>query len=499
MTDVYESPLVSRNASPQMCRLFGARHRIVTWRRIWLTLAECQAELGLPIRPGQLQALRRTLERIDFDRAREHEKRLRHDVMAHLHTWGDAAPSARGILHLGATSMDVVDNADLIILRDALTLIRDWLVNVIDALAAFAKTWRDQPCLGYTHMQPAQLTTVGRRAFLWCYDFVRDLEEIEARLAGLRFRGIRGATGTQASFLTLFDGDARKVARLEKRVAERLRFKAVEPITGQTYTRKIDAQIAAALANVAVSAHKFANDVRILASLKQIEEPFEAEQVGSSAMAYKRNPMRCERMTGLARYVISILSSPFQTAAEQWFERTLDDSSNKRIVTPESFLATDGILRLVVDVSRGLVVYPQVIDAAVAAELPFMATEVVLMAAVCGTGVSPVLHRRDAGATPNGYKPVPHRAGDRQALHERIRRHAMEAGRQVKERGQPNDLMDRLASDPAFADVDLRRALDPKRFVGLAPKQVDQFLKEVVRPILTRHRAVRNKSVSLSV
>jgi adenylosuccinate lyase len=483
--DIYQSPLVTRNASEEMCRLFSSRHRILTWRRIWLALAECQAELGLSITQRQIAALRRTLADIDFDGAARHEKRLRHDVMAHLHTWGDAAPEARGILHLGATSMDIVDNADLIILRDALTLIRDWLVNAIDALAGFARKWRKQPCLGLTHFQPAQLTTVGRRACLWAYEFVRDLEEIELRLAGLRFRGIRGATGTQASFLTLFDGDARKVGRLEKKVADRLGFKSVEPVTGQTYTRKIDAQIAAALANIAVSAHKFANDVRILAGLKEIEEPFERSQVGSSAMAYKRNPMRCERMTGLARFVLSILQSPFQTAAEQWFERTLDDSSNKRITVPEGFLATDGILRLVTDVARGLVVYPKVINARIDAELPFMATEEILMEATAGGG-------RDKGRKSA-------KTGDRQDLHERIRQHSQAAAREVKQHGRRNDLMDRLEADPAFAGVDLRRALRAERYIGLAPPQVDAFLAEVVRPILSRHRGVRNKPVSLNV
>ncbi len=482
--DVYENPLVTRNASAEMCGLFSPRHRILTWRRVWLTLAECQSELGLPITKRQLASLRRTIDQIDFDRAARHEKRLRHDVMAHLHAWGDVARGARGILHLGATSMDVVDNADLVIMREAMVLIRDWLVNVIDALGKFARKWRSLPCLGLTHFQPAQLTTVGRRACLWGYDFVRDLTEIEQRLTGLRFRGIRGATGTQASFLTLFDGDARKVARLEKMVASRLGFKQVEPITGQTYTRKIDAQIAAALANCAVSAHKFANDIRLLAGFKEIEEPFEKSQVGSSSMAYKRNPMRCERMTGLARYVLSILSSPFQTAAEQWFERTLDDSSNKRLTTPESFLATDGILRLVTDVARGLVVYPKVIRARVAAELPFMATEEILMAAA--TGGKPAKGKRTT-------------TGDRQALHERIRLHAQAAAREVKQHGRANDLIERLAGDEAFAGVDLKRTLDARRFVGLAPQQVDQFLREVIRPILTRYRSARNKPVSLNV
>jgi adenylosuccinate lyase len=476
--NIYENPLVTRNASPEMCQLFSPQRRIETWRRIWLALAESQAELGLPITETQLNQLRRTLTKIDFNNAATHEKRLRHDVMAHLHAWGDIAPKARGILHLGATSMDVVDNADVIIMRDAMLLIRDWLVNVIDALGKFAKKWRDLPCLGYTHLQPAQLTTVGRRACLWCYDFVRDLDEMEHQLSHLKLRGIRGATGTQASFLTLFNGDAKKVARLESLVVKKLDFKETEPVTGQTYTRKIDAQVAAMLGNIAVSAHKFANDIRILARYKEIEEPFEKSQVGSSAMAYKRNPMRCERMTGLARYVLSIMTSPFQTAAEQWFERTLDDSSNKRLTTPEGFLATDGILRLVTDVSRGLVVYPKVAAANVEAELPFMATEDILMAATAGK---------------KG------KAGDRQELHELIRKHSMEAAKQVKLNGRPNDLIDRLREDPAFKGVDFDSTLDAKRYVGLSREQTDRFLKQHVQPILTRHRKVRNKSVSLSV
>ncbi len=477
--EIYENPLVTRNASPEMCRLFSPRQRILTWRRIWLALAECQAELGLPVTDRQLGQLRRTIDKIDFDRAAQHEKRLRHDVMAHLHAWGDEAPAARGILHLGATSMDIVDNADLILMRDALRLIRDWLANAVHALSEFARRYRDLPCLGYTHFQPAQLTTVGRRACLWCYDFVLDLQEVETRLERLRLRGIRGATGTQASFLTLFKGNTRKVDRLEKRVVQKLGFDGVEPVTGQTYTRKIDAQVGAALANIAAGAHKFANDVRLLAGLKEMEEPFEKEQVGSSAMAYKRNPMRCERMTGLARYVLSILASPFQNAAEQWLERTLDDSANKRLTTPEAFLAVDGILRLVVDVARGLVVNERVIASRVAAELPFMATEEVLMAAATA--------KRDG------------RGGDRQELHERIRKHSLAAAREVKEFGRPNDLIKRLSQDDAFSGLDLRRVLDARQFVGRAPEQVDQFLRKTVRPLLARHKAVLNKPVSLSV
>jgi adenylosuccinate lyase len=482
--DTYENPLVSRNASPEMCRLFSPRHRILTWRRVWLAVAQAEAELGLPISRKQLGELARTIEEIDFDRAADHEKRLRHDVMAHLHAWGDVAAGARGILHLGMTSMDVVDNADLMIMREALVLIRDWLVNAVDALGQFARKWRNLPCLGFTHYQPAQLTTVGRRACLWAYDFARDIDEVETRLARLRFRGIRGATGTQASFLSLFNGSAAKVNRLEKIVLHKLGFAGAEPVTGQTYSRKIDAEVAATLAGMAASAHKFANDIRLLAGMKEIEEPFEKSQVGSSAMAYKRNPMRCERMTGLARYVLSILSSPYQTAAEQWLERTLDDSSNKRLTIPEGFLATDGILRLVTDVSRGLVVYPKVIQAHVGAELPFMATEEILMAATAG------------GRSAKGKQAA---TGDRQELHEIIRQHSQAAAMEVKMYGRPNDLLRRLAGDPAFGNVDFKKALDARRFVGMAPRQVDDFLRTVVQPIVRRHRSVRNKPVALNV
>ncbi len=492
MKDSYQNPLVSRYASTAMSELFGATRRVRTWRQVWLALAESQAELGLPISSKQIGQLRKSLEQIDLARAAEYEKKLRHDVMAHLHAWGDVAPSARGILHLGATSMDIVDNADLMIQREAMGVIRDWLVNVIMALSRFACTYRDVPCLGYTHFQPAQLTTVGRRACLWAYDLVRDLEEVERRLAGLRFRGIRGATGTQASFLALFKGDARKVARLEKKVAARLGFKQIEPITGQTYTRKIDAEIICCLGHIAASAHKFANDIRLLAGLKEIEEPFEEDQVGSSAMAYKRNPMRCERITGLARYVLSLVSSALQTAAEQWLERTLDDSSNKRIVMAECFLAADGILRIMTDVARGLVVYPKVIESRIMAELPFMATEEILMAAATGGSGK-------QGGRGKPTRPKAEQMGDRQALHERVRQHAQAAAREVKMHGQPNDLLRRLGADPAFAGVDLDRALAPHQFVGLAPQQVDEFLDKVIQPILHRYRAVRRFDAALNV
>ncbi len=472
--DVYQSPLVTRYASREMSTLFGARHRILTWRRLWLALAEAQRQAGLKITARQISQLKRTLDEIDFAAAARYEKRFRHDVMAHLHAWGDRAPEARGILHLGATSAFVVDNADLIIQRDALRLVGDWLANVIDALAGFAKKHRALPTLGLTHYQPAQVTTVGKRAALWCYDFVRDLEEVEQRLIALRFRGVKGTTGTQASFLELCGGDHAKVRRLEADVARQLDFRRVEPITGQTYSRKVDAQMVSTLAGIATSVHKFANDMRLLANLKEIEEPFEKTQVGSSVMAYKRNPMRCERATGLARFVISLAQSPLQTAAEQWFERTLDDSANKRLSVPEAFLATDGMLRLVSNVARGLVVYPKVIAARLRAELPFMASDRILVAATAA-------------------------GGDRQDLHEIIRQHAHAAAARVKLEGQDNDLLDRLRRDPAFAKVDLRGVTNPKGFIGRAPQQVDEFVKEYVTPIRRRYRRVPTRESELSV
>src|SRR5579864_9367670 len=435
--DIYESPLVTRNASAEMLRLFSPRHKVGLWRRLWLELARCQRELGLDrITPEALRQMEAAVEDIDFTRAADWEKRLRHDVMAHVHTFEEAAPAARGVVHLGATSQYVVDNADLIIMRDALRLVAARLAKAIDALGTFALRWKDLPTLGYTHFQPAQLTTVGKRATLWAQDLVIDLEEVEHRIKTLKFRGVKGTTGTQASFLSLFDADHEKVQRLDRLITERFGFDQSFAVTGQTYPRKVDAQIVSSLAGIAASVHKFANDIRLLAGMKQIEEPFEAEQVGSSAMAYKRNPMRCERATGLARFVISLSTSPLQTAAEQWFERTLDDSANKRLTIPEPFLAIDGCLQIIIDVARGLIVYPSVIEAAVRVDLHFMTTEEILMAAV------------KAG-------------GDRQVLHERIRRHAMEAAEQVKSHGQANDLLERLAGDSAFGRVSWQQVLNP--------------------------------------
>jgi len=471
---VYRCPLVSRNASPEMAELFSERTKFVIHRRLWLALAEAQRQLGLPITQKQIRQLHAKLEDIDFDAAERYERELRHETMAHIRAYGDAAPAARGIIHLGATSCDILDNTDLIILRDALDITRHRLAGVIDQLGRFAAKHRSLPCLGFTHYQPAQLTTVGKRATLWCYDFVRDLEQIEHLLGGLRFRGIKGATGTQASFLQLFDGNARKVDRIEKMVAAKMGFDLIEPVTGQTYSRKVDAQIVSALAGIATSVHKLCNDLRLLANMKEIEEPFESKQVGSSAMAYKRNPMRCERATGLARFVISLANSPLATAAEQWLERTLDDSSNRRLTLAEAFLATDGMLLIASNVAGGMVVYPKVIAAHVAAELPFMATENILMAGVAA-------------------------GGDRQELHERIRLHSHAAGAEVKLRGRANDLLTRLQGDPAFGMLDIKRLLDPRSFVGLAPQQVDAFIRNVVAPIRRRHRKARKTAVELKV
>ncbi len=473
--DTYESPLAARNASREMLRLFSPQYKFGLWRRLWLELAQCERELGLErISNDALKQMEAKLDDIDFDAAASWEKRLRHDVMAHVHTFEEAAPAAKGIIHLGATSQYVVDNADLIIMRNAMRLLAEWLASAIDALATFAIKWKELPTLGYTHFQPAQLTTVGKRATLWAQDLVIDLEELEYRIATLKFRGVKGTTGTQASFLSLFDGDHAKVEQLDRMVTQRFDFKESFPVTGQTYPRKVDAQIVSSLGGVAASVHKFANDVRILAGLKQLEEPFEEEQVGSSAMAYKRNPMRCERATGLARFVISLTTSPLQTAAEQWFERTLDDSSNKRLAIPEPFLATDGMLQIVVNVARGLVVYPKVIEAAVKAELPFMATEEVIMAGVKS-------------------------GGDRQDLHERIRRHSLAAAEQVKQMGKPNDLIARLQSDDAFRNVDLAGALDPRAYVGRAPQQVERFVADVVEPIRQRYAEKLAAAVELKV
>jgi adenylosuccinate lyase len=470
----YVSPLETRYASREMRELFGEQRRISTWRRLWLALAECEKHLGLDISDQQIAQMREHLDDIDFANAAEHEKKLRHDVMAHIHAFGDVAPAARPIIHLGATSQFVNCNTDAIVMREGMRLLLGRLAAVIDALSTFAAEHRSLPCLAFTHFQPAQLTTVGKRAALWAADFVRDLIELEHRVTRLEFRGVKGTTGTQASFLELFDGDHEKVLQLDRMVAQRFGFDRPACITSQTYSRKIDAAVAASLAGIGASVHKFCNDIRLLAHRKEIEEPLESTQVGSSAMAYKRNPMRCERATAIARFLMDISLSPLHTAAEQWLERTLDDSANKRLAMSEAFLAADAILLITLNVARGLVVYPAVIAAGVAAELPFMATENVLMAAV------------KAG-------------GDRQDLHERIRRHSLAAAEQVKIHGRPNDLIDRLKADPAFAKVDLAASLEPHRFVGRAPRQVDEFLAEQVEPVRRRYRDALKQAADLKV
>jgi adenylosuccinate lyase len=472
--NLYTSPLVERNASREMAELFGAQKKFGTWRRLWLELASAQKKLGLDISQGQIRQMARRLDDIDFRKAARYEKEFRHDVMAHVYTFADAAPKASPIIHLGATSCYVGDNADLIIIREALQLIAAKLAAVINLLGKFARKYGSLPTLGFTHYQPAQLTTVGKRATLWCYEFVMDLQEIEHRLDTLPFRGVKGTTGTQASFLELFDGSHSKVKQLDKAVAAAFGFKNICAVTGQTYQRKIDALVVNALASVAQSAHKMCNDIRLLANLKEIEEPFEKSQIGSSAMAYKRNPMRCERATSLSRLVLSLASSPQMTASEQWLERTLDDSANRRVVIPEAFLAVDGILQILINVTGGLVVYPKVIAARVAAELPFMESENILMAAV------------KAG-------------GNRQELHEKIRLHSQAAAAQVKKLGKPNDLVGRLKADIAFAKINFEKILDPDAYIGRAPQQVDEFVRSIVMPVRNKYRKELSRKVELKV
>ena len=466
--DVYDNPLIGRYASTEMSQLWSPQTKHSTWRKLWVVLAEAERELGLEISQAQVDELKAKIDDIDFESAARHEKLLRHDVMAHVHAYGDVCPAAKPIIHLGATSCYVTDNTDLILMRRGLELLRAKLVATIDQLAKFAVEYRDLPCLGFTHLQPAQPVTVGKRATLWCYDLVLDLEEISHRIASLKLRGVKGTTGTQATFLALFDGNHAKVEALDKLVCQKLGFETSYAVTGQTYSRKVDSQVIDVLGGLAQSAHKAGSDLRILQSRKEIEEPFEKHQIGSSAMAYKRNPMRSERMCGLARFVMSLTSSAAQTTATQWMERTLDDSANRRLTIPQAFLAIDAILILYRNVVDGLVVYPKVIAKHLDEELPFMATEEILMAGV------------RAG-------------GDRQELHERIRVHSIEAGKQVKEHGLSNDLIDRLKSEPRFANVDLTGALNPSRFVGRAPEQVESFGANVIEPIRRQYAADLNR------
>jgi adenylosuccinate lyase len=459
--DRYSSPLAERYASQAMLELWSPKMRYGLWRRLWLALAEAERELGLEIPETAIEQMRAHLEDVDFDSVAAYERRFRHDVMAHIHAFGDVAPAAKPFIHLGATSAFVTDNADLILMRRGLGLLRGKAVRVLRALATFARRWRDEPTLGSTHLQPAQPTTVGKRATLWMQDLVLDVMDIDHRVANLPCRGVKGTTGTQASFLDLFDGDHEKVRELERKVSAAIGFAHAIPVSGQTYTRKLDAQVLDVVSGIAASAAKFSGDLRVLQAFGEIEEPFEQSQVGSSAMAYKRNPMRCERIASLARFVLNLEGNANETHAVQFLERTLDDSANRRLTIPESFLATDAILVLMENVVTGLEVHPARIRRRLEAELPFMATEQLLVRAV------------RAG-------------GDRQQAHEIIRRHSIEAARAIKEGVEHNDLLERLAEDEEWTVPlrEMRSALDPSAFVGRAPQQVDEFLREVVAPLL---------------
>ena len=456
--------------------LFSPDMKFRTWRKLWIALAEAEKELGLAITQEQIDQLKAHAEDINYDVAKAREKEVRHDVMSHVYAYGQQCPDAKGIIHLGATSCYVGDNTDLIIMREALTLVKKKIINTIASLAKFADTYKDLPTLAYTHYQAAQPTTVGKRATLWLNDLVMDLQDLEYVLDSLKLLGSKGTTGSQASFMELFEGDHEKCKALDQKIADKMGFPGCYPVSGQTYSRKIDSRVLNVLAGIAQSAHKFSNDIRLLQHMKEVEEPFEKHQIGSSAMAYKRNPMRSERMAALANYVMSDAMNPQLTAATQWFERTLDDSANKRISVSEAFLAVDGILELYINVSNGLVVYPKVIEAHLMAELPFMATENIMMDAV------------KAG-------------GDRQELHERIRVHSMEAGKVVKEQGKPNDLLDRIAADPAFhiTKEALQKALKPENYVGRAPQQTTEFLSGVIKPILSANEALLGLTAEINV
>ena len=459
-TDRYSSPLAERYASEAMLELWSPAKRHGLWRRLWLALAEAERDLGVAIPDEAIRQMRAKLDHIDFEAVARYEQRLRHDVMAHVHAFGDVAPAAKPFIHLGATSAYVTDNADLILMRSGLDLLRGRMLDVLRALTTFAEKWRGQPTLGYTHLQPAQLTTVGKRATLWMQDLALDIADLDYRRRTLPFRGVKGTTGTQASFLQLFDGDHEKVRQLDHLVTEKMAFAAPLAVTGQTYTRKLDAFVLGVVAGIAASAAKFSGDVRMLQSFGEIEEPFEPEQVGSSAMAYKRNPMRAERIASLARFVNSLEGNANQTHAVQYFERTLDDSANRRLVIPEMFLATDAIMLLMANIARGLEVHPAVIERRVAAELPFMATEELIVRAV------------RAG-------------GDRQVAHETIRKHSLATARALKDGAEENDLLERLARDKSFGVKlkDLEGAIEPTRFIGRAPEQVDEFLRDVITPL----------------
>lgn len=476
MYDRYVSPLSERYASKEMQYIFSPEKKFRTWRKLWIALAETEKELGLPITQEQIDELKQDQDEINFEVAKEREKLVRHDVMSHVYAYGVQCPQAKGIIHLGATSCYVGDNTDIIIMAEALKLVRRKLINVLNEMAVFADKYKARPTLAFTHFQPAQPTTVGKRATLWMMELKLDLDDLDYLIDSLRLLGSKGTTGTQASFLELFDGDHAKCRKLDQRIADKMGFAGCYPVSGQTYSRKIDSRVLSVLAGIAQSAHKFSNDIRLLQHLKEVEEPFEKNQIGSSAMAYKRNPMRSERMASLANYVMADMMNPMMVASTQWFERTLDDSANKRLSIPEGFLAIDGILDLYLNVVDGLVVYPKVIEKRLLSELPFMATENIMMDAV------------KAG-------------GDRQELHEKIRTLSMEAGKNVKEKGLDNNLLELIAADPAFNLTleELNRAMEPSRYTGRAKEQVEEFLDEVIRPLLDANQAELGVKAEINV
>ena len=474
--DRYTSPLSERYASKEMQYIFSPDMKFRTWRKLWIALAETERELGLNITQEQIDEMKAHADDINYDVAKERERQVRHDVMSHVYAFGVQCPKAKGIIHLGATSCYVGDNTDIIVMTEALKLVRKKLVNVIAELSKFAAQYKDQPTLAFTHFQPAQPTTVGKRATLWTQEFLMDLEDLEYVLSTMKLLGSKGTTGTQASFLELFDGDQETIDKIDPMIAEKMGFKSCYPVSGQTYSRKVDTRVLNILAGIAASAHKMSNDIRLLQHLKEVEEPFEKSQIGSSAMAYKRNPMRSERIASLSRYVMVDAMNPAITSATQWFERTLDDSANKRLSVPEGFLAIDGILDLCLNVVDGLVVYPKVIEKRLMSELPFMATENIMMDAV------------KAG-------------GDRQELHERIRELSMEAGRNVKEKGLDNNLLELIAADPAFnlSLEELQKTMDPAKYVGRAPVQVEAYLNNVVNPMLEANKEILGVTAEINV
>lgn len=476
MKNTYETPLNSRYASKEMQYLFSPDFKFKTWRRLWIALAESEMELGLNITQEQIDELKAHAEDINYDVATEREKLVRHDVMSHVYAYGVQCPKAKGIIHLGATSCYVGDNTDIITMTEAMKLIRKKLVNLMDKLSKFALEYKDLPCLGFTHFQPAQPTTLGKRASLWLNDLLLDYEQLEFQISQMKLLGSKGTTGTQASFMDLFEGDTDKVKALDRKIADKMGFKDFYPVSGQTYSRKVDTQVLFALSNIAQSAAKFTNDLRLLQHLKEVEEPFEKNQIGSSAMAYKRNPMRSERISSLARYVMADVMNPTITAATQWFERTLDDSANKRISVAEAFLATDAILEIYINVTDGLVVYPKMIKKHLMAELPFMATENIMMEAV-------------------------KRGGDRQELHEKIRVHSMAAGKIVKQDGGENDLLERIANDPAFGVTleQLKAIMKPELYVGRAPQQTEEFVENFIKPITEKYKDLLGMNVEIKV